>query len=88
MDDFVKKAFEDAKNISDDAEYAAYMRNVSDAPEAIILTATAMTGLENVERMATAIVHNGEQGTFAEFLHNVVMTAFHVGYKASKEEAV
>jgi hypothetical protein len=87
MADFVKDAFRDAVNASEEAEYHAYQNDIVNNIDAIIMTAGAMTGMDNMNKLSKVIIQAGQAETLAEFTKGLVMTAFHIGYTKGRESA-
>ena len=84
----MKRAFTDAKKASDEKEFERYKELIGNNVEAVCLTAAVMTGMDDVEKMAKLLVEGGSGFIFAEYTKGLVMTAFHIGYTAAREDGV
>lgn len=87
MDDFAEKAFNDALNaISDEEEKAWYdvTGGVGDY-ETILLAVAMSVGISNVNNLCDVATKGGQADVLAEYAHMLILTGFHLGYKARME---
>lgn len=86
MDKFVKDAFKDAMEQQTEQEFAAWMQFSDKEFMTAHLTVVARIGLEKINNLCGAAIRAGEGDTLAEYAHQLMMMAFHIGYKARREE--
>lgn len=85
MADFVKDAFRDAVNASEEAEYQAYRKEIVGNIDAIATTAGMMTGMDKMDKFSRVVLESGQAETLADFTRGLVMAAFHIGYTKGRE---
>lgn len=87
MDDFVRTAFEDAREALAAEEYSAYDRCFikDDRGDVINMTAVLQTGVDRMERMLASIGAENRQ-TMADYIAHLVISVFHQGYTARMED--
>lgn len=86
MDNFAKQAFEDALKKQDDDEFQAWMKFSDKEFMVAHMTVVAQIGLDKIDSLCGAAIKAGQADTLAEYAHQLMMMAFHIGYKARREE--
>lgn len=87
-DEFVKKAFENAQDAEIRDEAHAYCAKVGGDKIVHLIDMVAFRiGLDKMEELCKAIVLNGQEKNFTEFVKCFMMFAFHEGYHAAKQIA-
>lgn len=81
-DDFVKKAFEEARASSDNREYKAFKERISDNIKHISIACGLAVGLPAMDRLSNAVIKAGVAETLADWTRMVMTIAFAEGYKA------
>jgi len=86
MDKFAENAFKEAMEQQTRQEFQAWMkfsdRDLMVAHSKVI----EQVGVGRINTLCRAARHAGEAVTLAEYAHSLMMMAFHIGYKARKEE--
>lgn len=86
MADFAEKAFKDALDKQNDTEFRAWMKFSDEQFMAAHLAVVTQVGVDNINNLCGAAIRAGQAETLAEYAHQLMMMAFHVGYKARMEE--
>lgn len=86
MDKFAENAFKEAMEQQTEQEFAAWMKFSDKEFMTAHLTVVARIGLEKINNLCGAAIRAGEGNTLAEYAHSLMMMAFHIGYKARREE--
>ena len=86
-DEFVKNAFNDARDALADDEYRAYERCFikDDRGDTINMVAVIQTGVERMERMLATMGDENRQ-TMADYIAHLIISVFHQGYTARMED--
>ena len=86
-DEFVKKAFKDAREALAEEEYRAYERCFikDDRGDVINMVAVLQTGVERMEKMLGEIGDENLQ-TMADYIAHIIISVFHKGYTARMED--
>ncbi len=85
-DDFVKKAFSEATAAANDREFDAYRKRIVDMIEPISIACGIAVGLDEMEKLSSAVIKAGVQEALADWTRMVMTIAFSEGYKAKAEE--
>lgn len=85
-DDFVKKAFKDAKASAEDREFNAFKERITDHIEQISIACGIAVGLQEMNELSGAVIKSGVQQAFADWTRMVMTIAFSEGYKAKAED--
>ena len=86
MDKFVKDAFKEAMEQQATEEFNAWM-NFSDRDFMVAHNKVIeQVGVGRINTLCRAARLAGEADTLAEYAHQLMMMAVHIGYKASREE--
>ena len=85
-DDFVKKAFSEATAAAKDREFDAYRKRIVDMIEPISIACGIAVGLDEMEKLSSAVIKAGVQEALADWTRMVMTIAFSEGYKAKAEE--
>ncbi len=86
MDKFVKDAFKEAMETQAKDEFKAWM-NFSDRDFMVAhAKVIEQVGIVRINELCRAARLAGQADTLAEYAHSLMMMAFHVGYKARREE--
>lgn len=86
MDNFAKQAFEDALEKQADDEFQAWKKFSDKEFMVAHMTVVAQIGLDKIDSLCGAAIKAGQADTLAEYAHQLMMMAFHIGYKARREE--
>ena len=86
MDKFAEQAFKDAMEQQTEQELAAWMKFADKEFMRASLPVVTRIGLEKMNNLCGAAIRAGEGDTLAEYAHSLMMMAFHIGYKARREE--
>ena len=86
MDKFAEQAFKDAMEQQTEQELAAWMKFADKEFMRAYLPVVTRIGLEKMNNLCGAAIRAGEGDTLAEYAHSLMMMAFHIGYKARREE--
>lgn len=85
-DDFVKKAFSEATAAANDREFDAYRKRIVDMIEPISIACGIAVGLDEMEKLSSAVIKAGVQEALVDWTRMVMTIAFSEGYKAKAEE--
>lgn len=86
MDNFAEKAFKDALTKQNDDEFQAWMRFSDEQFMVAHMTVVDQVGVDRMNDLSGAAIRAGQADTLAEYAHQLMMMAFHIGYKARREE--
>ena len=85
MDDFAKKAFDDAlKAVSEDEKNAWF--ELTDGPgkyETIVMAVAMYVGIDKVNKLCGVAIEGKQTDVLAEYAHTLMLTGFHLGYHAA-----
>lgn len=86
MDKFAENAFKEAMEKQATEEFNAWM-NFSDR-DFMVAQAKVIeqVGIVRINELCRAARLAGQAHTLAEYAHSLMMMAFHIGYKARREE--
>lgn len=84
MDDFAKRAFQDAVKAESDAEFDGFRREVIGHSDQVLTTAAILAGMEDMDDLARIISENGHKETFARFVNELLTIGYHIGYKEGR----
>ena len=86
MDKFVEDAFKDALEEKSKKEFKTWCKfseeSYMDAHASVVMR----VGIERMNALCRAANTAGQGDAFAEYTHILMMTAFHMGYKAKETE--
>ena len=85
MDKFVKQAFKDAENAVLDDEYKAWERAMKD-PDIPHMAVAEAVGMERINELCRVALATKTANTLADYAHILMLTGFHLGYHARREE--
>lgn len=86
MDNFAENAFKEAMEKQATEEFNAWM-NFSDRDFMVAHSKVIeQVGVGRINTLCRAARLAGEAETLAEYAHQLMMMAFHIGYKARREE--
>lgn len=86
MDNFTEKAFRDALEKENEKEFQAWEKFSDEQFMIAHMTVVSQIGVERMNDLCGAAIRAGQADTLAEYSHELMMMAFHIGYKARKEE--
>lgn len=86
MDKFVKDAFKEAMEQQTEQEFQAWLKFSDNEFMTAHMAVVGQIGLDKINTLCGAAIKVGEGDTLAEYAHRLMMMAFHVGYKARREE--
>lgn len=86
MDNFAEKAFRNALERQADDEFQAWMKFSDKEFMDAHMTVVAQIGIDKIDSLCGAAIKAGQGDTLAEYAHQLMMMAFHIGYKARREE--
>lgn len=86
MDDFVRRAFDDAQDALVDKERDAFMKAIGDdETQAAHVVAALHVGLTKLDKMCEVVIKSGNGDTLAEYANELLLVGFHIGYRSAME---
>ena len=86
MDDFVKKAFEEAElECAGDNGFHAYKHAILDNMDVIVLTAASNSGMDDTAKIFGMIIDSDKKDTLVEFIKCLVTIGYYIGYREGRE---
>lgn len=85
MKEWIKRAFENAEEQASDKEYKAYEDAIGKDYDTLIMAVAIKVGLERMDALCKTIADNGQQDTLVDFIEDVAMFSFHLGYHKGME---
>lgn len=86
MDKFAENAFKDALKEQNEQEFAAWMKFSETEFRVAHMAVVTRIGFDKIDSLCGAAIKAGQADTLAEYAHQLMMMAFHKGYKARREE--
>lgn len=86
MDNFAEKAFRNALERQADDEFQAWMKFSDKEFMVAHMAVVTRIGFDKIDSLCGAAIKAGQADTLAEYAHQLMMMAFHIGYKARREE--
>lgn len=86
MDKFVDNAFKEAMERQNEQEFQAWLKFSDEHFMVAHTTVVARIGIDRMNDLSGAAIRAGQADTLAEYAHQLMMMAFHIGYKARREE--
>lgn len=86
MDKFVEDAFKDALEEKSKKEFHAWTNFSDNSLMATNMVVSRRIGLNKMNDLCHAAIQAGVGDALAEYAYNLMMMAFHMGYKAKETE--
>ena len=86
MDKFVEDAFKDALEQKSKKEFRAWLAFSENSLMATNAVVVNRIGQEKMNALCHAAIKAGVGDALAEYAYELMMTAFHIGYKAKETE--
>ena len=85
MKEWIRQAFESAEERASDEEYKAYEDAIGKDSDTLIMAVSIKVGLERMDALCKVIADSGQQDTLVDFIEDVAMFSFHLGYHKGME---
>lgn len=85
-DDFVKRAFDDARKAYIDTETEIFIQFMEKQGDIAQLAAMKQVGMERIDELLGAVLLCGKAEILADYAQALMLTGFHIGYKTAMEK--